>query len=176
MARLGVMVVGQPRYFWDAGDAWLKVLDADRAHRLQPYRELLGAGVRFALSSDAPVASHRPLDTISSAVTAHDRPGAVIGGDQALTLDEAVRACTLDAAASYFADDRLGTLEVGKLADVAVLDRDLFATPAEPRRGGGRHDDLRRRDRLPLRTPDGHERQHLVGEVGREVAVWPAGS
>ena len=132
MARLGVMVVGQPRYFWDAGDAWLKVLDADRAHRLQPYRELLGAGVRFALSSDAPVASHRPLDTISSAVTRTTVGGAIIGGDQALTLDEAVRACTLDAAASYFADDRLGTLEVGKLADVAVLDRDLFATqPAE---------------------------------------------
>ena len=132
MAQLGVMVVGQPRYFWDAGDAWLKALDADRAHRLQPYRELLGAGVRFALSSDAPVASHRPMDTVASAVLRTTVSGAVIGGDQALTVDEAVRACTIDAAASYFADDRLGTLEVGKLADIAVLDRDLFATaPAE---------------------------------------------
>ena len=132
MARLGIMAVGQPRYFWDAGDAWLKVLDPDRAHRLQPYRELLGAGVRFALSSDAPVASHRPMDTIASAVLRTTVSGAVIGGDQALTVDEAVRGCTIDAAASYFADDRLGSLEVGKLADVAVLDRDLFATaPAE---------------------------------------------
>ncbi len=132
MAQLGVMVVGQPRYFWDAGDAWLKALDADRAHRLQPYRELLGAGVRFALSSDAPVASHRPMDTIASAVLRTTVSGAVIGGDQALTVDEAVRASTIDAAASYFADERLGSLEVGKLADVAVLDRDLFATaPAE---------------------------------------------
>jgi predicted amidohydrolase YtcJ len=129
MARLGVMVVGQPRYFWDAGDAWLKVLDSRRAHRLQPYRELLGAGVRFALSSDAPVASYRPMDTIASAVLRTTVSGAVVGGDQALTVDEAVRACTVDAAASYFADDRLGTLDVGKLAGVAVLDRDLFATP-----------------------------------------------
>jgi len=48
-----------------------------------------------------------------------------------LTVEEAVRACTVDAAASYFADDRLGTLEVGKLADVVVLDRDLFITPVE---------------------------------------------
>jgi predicted amidohydrolase YtcJ len=132
MARLGIVAVGQPRYFWDAGDAWLKVLDPDRAHRLQPYRELLGAGVRFALSSDAPVASHRPMDTITTAVLRTTVSGAVIGGDQALTVDEAVRASTIDAAASYFADDRLGSLEVGKLADVAVLDRDLFATaPAE---------------------------------------------
>ena len=129
IARLGVMVVGQPRYFWDAGDAWLRVLDPERAHRLQPYREMIDAGVRFALSSDAPVASHRPMDTIASAVLRTTVSGDVIGGDQALSVDEAVRACTIDAAASYFADDRLGTLEVGKLADVVVLDAELFATP-----------------------------------------------
>jgi predicted amidohydrolase YtcJ len=129
MARLGVMVVGQPRYFWDAGDVWLRVLDPERAHRLQPYREMSDAGVRFALSSDAPVASHRPMDTIASAVLRTTVSGDVIGGDQALSVDEAVRACTIDAAASYFADDRLGTLEVGKLADVVVLDAELFATP-----------------------------------------------
>jgi hypothetical protein len=128
MAELGVMAVGQPRYFWDAGDAWLAAFDRERAHRLQPYREMVAAGVRFALSSDAPVASHRPMDTIASAVSRTTVSGAVIGADQALTVEEAVRACTVDAAASYFADDRLGTLEVGKLADVVVLDRDLFAT------------------------------------------------
>jgi predicted amidohydrolase YtcJ len=128
MAGLGVMVVGQPRYFWDAGDGWLDVLDPERAHRLQPYREMIDGGVRFALSSDAPVASHRPMDTISSAVLRRTVGGATVGADQALTVEEAVRACTIDAAASYFADDRLGTLEVGKLADVVVLDRDLFAT------------------------------------------------
>jgi predicted amidohydrolase YtcJ len=131
MARLGVMAVGQPRYFWDAGDAWLRALDPDRAHRLQPYRELLEAGVRFALSSDAPVASYRPLHTIFSAVTRTTVSGAVVGADQALTIEEAVRAATADAAWSYAADDRLGTLEVGKLADIVVLDRDLFAAPTD---------------------------------------------
>jgi predicted amidohydrolase YtcJ len=123
MASLGVVVVGQPRYFWDAGDGWLTVFDPERALRLQPYREFMEAGVRFALSSDAPVASHRPLDTIATAVLRTTVSGAVVGPTQALSVEEAVRA--------YFADDRLGTLEVGKLADVVVLDRDLFATPAE---------------------------------------------
>jgi predicted amidohydrolase YtcJ len=131
MARLGVIAIGQPRYFWDAGDAWLAVLDAERAHRLQPYRELIAGGVAFALSSDAPVASHRPLDTISSAVLRSTVSGAVVGKDQALTLEEAARASTAGAAASYFADDRLGMLEPGKLADIVVLDRDLFTTPVE---------------------------------------------
>jgi predicted amidohydrolase YtcJ len=130
MARLGVWAVGQPRYFWDAGDAWLASLDAARVHRLQPYREMTEAGVRFTLSSDAPVASYRPLDTLASAVTRATVGGAVIGEDQALSVDEALRACTHDAAASYFADDRLGTLEVGKLADVIVLDGDPFTTAA----------------------------------------------
>ena len=131
IARLGVIVVGQPRYFWDAGDAWLEALDADRAQRLQPYRELVDAGVKFALSSDAPVASHRPMDTIASAVMRTTISGAVIGADQALTVEEAVRAATADSAASFFADDRLGTLEAGLLADVVVLDRDLFEMPSD---------------------------------------------
>ncbi|MFL5776564.1 MAG: amidohydrolase [Chloroflexota bacterium] len=130
MARLGVIAIGQPRYFWDAGDAWLTAL-GDRAHRLQPYREMAAAGVAFALSSDAPVASHRPMDTISSAVRRTTVAGAVIGADQTLSVEEAVRAATADGAASYFADDRLGTLEIGKLADLAVLDRDLFAGSAD---------------------------------------------
>ena len=131
MSTLGVVVVGQPRYFWDAGDGWLTVFDAERAHRLQPYREFIEADVRFCLSSDAPVASHRPLDTIAAAVLRTTVSGALVGPAQALSVEEAVRACTADAAASYFADDRLGTLEVGKLADVVVLDRDLFAVPVE---------------------------------------------
>ena len=80
--------------------------------------------------SDAPVASHRPMDTIFSAVTRATVSGATVGEDHALSVEEAVRAETADAAWSYGADDRLGTLEVGKLADVVVLDRDLFATPA----------------------------------------------
>ena len=131
MARLGVWAIGQPRYFWDAGDAWLTALDAARVHRLQPYREFVDAGVRFALSSDAPVASYRPLDTIAAAMTRRTVGGEVIGPDQALSLDEAIRACTFDAAASIHADDRLGSLEVGKLADVVVLDADLAGLPAE---------------------------------------------
>jgi predicted amidohydrolase YtcJ len=131
MARLGVTVVGQPRYFWDAGDAWLAAFDAERAHRLQPYREMLEAGVRVALSSDAPVASYRPLGTITAAMLRTTASGAVLGADQALDLEEAVRACTIEAAASFFADQRLGSLEAGKLADLVVLDGDLFATAPE---------------------------------------------
>jgi len=83
------------------------------------------------LSSDAPVASYRTMDTVSSAVMRTTVGGAVIGQDQALSVEDALRACTHAAAASYYADDRLGTLEVGKLADVVVLDGDPFTTAPE---------------------------------------------
>jgi hypothetical protein len=131
MARLGVWAIGQPRYFHDAGDDWLAALDPGRAHRLQPYREMAAAGVRFVISTDAPVASYKPVDTIASAVLRRTSSGASIGADQALAVEEAVRAYSLDAAASCFVEDRLGSLEVGKLADVVVLTGDLFSTPPE---------------------------------------------
>ncbi|HEY7524360.1 MAG TPA: amidohydrolase family protein, partial [Candidatus Limnocylindrales bacterium] len=131
MARLGVWAIGQPRYFWDAGEDWLRAFDPERAHRLQPYRELVAAGVPFAISTDAPVASYRPVETLASAVLRRTVGGSVVGADQALTIEEAVRAYTIDAARSFFVDDAVGSLEPGKLADLVVLDGDPFATPAE---------------------------------------------
>ncbi|HEY7736942.1 MAG TPA: amidohydrolase family protein [Candidatus Limnocylindrales bacterium] len=131
MARLGVWAIGQPRYFWDAGDDWLRAFDEERAGRLQPYREFAAAGVAFAISTDAPVASYRPVDTLASAALRHTVGGATVGPDQALTIVEAVRAYTLDAARSFFVDDLVGSLEPGKLADLVVLDGDPARTPPD---------------------------------------------
>lgn len=124
MAGLGVITVNQPSYLVDSGDEFLVRLGA-RAARLQPWRSELDAGVRVVLSSDSDVASFRPLETISAAVTRTTRGGRPIGVDQALTLDEAVRAHTIDAAFALRLEDRLGSLETGKLADLTVVDGDL---------------------------------------------------
>ena len=131
MASLGVLAVGQPRYIHDAGDDWLRAFDPARAHRLQPYREFRMAGVGYVISTDAPVASYRPVDTLSSALLRRTASGAVLGADQALGLEEALRAYTIDAARSFFVDHRLGSLEPGKLADLCVLEGDLFGTDPE---------------------------------------------
>lgn len=131
MARLGIFAIGQPRYFHDAGDDWLVALDPARAHGLQPYREMRARGVRFAISTDAPVASYRPVDTISTAVTRRTIGGQTIGVEHALSVAEVVRAYTIEAARSVFAEHRLGSLEPGKLADVIVLDDDPYSVPIE---------------------------------------------
>ena len=129
MARLGVLAIVQPRYLYDSGDEFL-VRFGERAHRLQPLRDEFDAGVRVVLSSDSDVASYRPLDTIASAIARTTMGGSPIGADQALTIEEAVRAYTIDAAFSIRAEDRLGSIEPGKLADLVVLDGDLFSADA----------------------------------------------
>jgi predicted amidohydrolase YtcJ len=92
---------------------------------------MVDAGVPFAISTDAPVASYRPFDTISTAMTRRTVGGAVVGEDHALSLADALRAYTAEAAASYHAEDRVGSLAPGLLADLVVVDGDLFATPPD---------------------------------------------
>jgi hypothetical protein len=130
MAALGVIAVNQPNLLVDSGDEFLTRL-GDRAHWLQPMRAELEAGVRFVLSSDSDVTSYRPLDSIAAAIQRTTLGGRKIGPDQTLTIEEAVRAHTIDAAFSIRAEDRLGSIEPGKYADLAIIDGNLFALPAE---------------------------------------------
>jgi predicted amidohydrolase YtcJ len=130
IADLRVLTVNQPRYLFDSGDEFLDRL-GKRGHGLIPLRDELAAGVRVVLSSDSDVCSYRPMDTIASAVTRRTRSGKEIGADQALSVEEALLAHTIEAAYALFLEDLIGSLVPGKLADVAVLDADLATTPAQ---------------------------------------------
>jgi predicted amidohydrolase YtcJ len=131
MADLGVVAVNQPSYLHDSGDDFVARLGA-RADRLQPWREELDAGVRVVLSSDSDVASYRPLRTVAAALTRTTSGGRTLGADQVLSLEEALRAHTVDAAFALRLDDRIGSIEVGKLADLTVVDGDVWdCSPAE---------------------------------------------
>lgn len=129
-AGLGVIPVNQPNFLHDSGGDFLRRL-GDRAHRLQPIREELDAGLRPALSSDSFVSSFKPLHTIANAMLRQTREGADIGAEQAISLQEALRAHTLDAAYTLGMEDRIGSLTPGKLGDVVVLDADLEQTRPE---------------------------------------------
>ncbi len=74
---------------------------------------------------------YTPVHHISAAVNRRTRSGRPIGIDQALSIEEAIRAYTIDAARSLLAEDRLGSIEVGKLADFVVFREDPFAMQAE---------------------------------------------
>jgi len=129
IAELGIVTVNQPTYLRDSGDEFLRRLGA-RASRLLPLRDEMDCGVTVVLSSDSDVASFRPLDTIANAARRTTSHGSVIGGDQRLTIGEALRAHTADAAYALRREDDIGSIEAGKRADLVVLERDLADVPA----------------------------------------------
>lgn len=109
----------------------------ERQSKLYRPKVVLDTGGNIAFGTDWPAAgyfsTYKPLDSIQVGVTRQlvGRPDAPVlsPADQRLTVEEAVRANTLGAAHQIRLDDRIGSLEVGKLADLIVLDRNIFEVP-----------------------------------------------
>lgn len=105
-------------------------LGNDRLAGAYAWRSLIETGCRIPGGSDFPVESINPLLGIYAAVTRQDLTGRPEGGwlpAERLTIDEAIRAFTIDAAYAAHEEDRKGSLAPGKLADFVVLSEDLLA-------------------------------------------------
>jgi predicted amidohydrolase YtcJ len=132
MARLGIIASMQPTHAtsdmpW-AGDR----LGSARLAGAYAWRKVLDAGGRLALGSDFPVESADPRLGLYAAVTRQDLQGNPPGGwlpGERLTREEALRGFTLDAAWSLFLDKEVGSLAVGKRADLVVFGRDPMTVP-----------------------------------------------
>ena len=108
-------------------------LGPERVKGAYAWRTVLNAGGRLALGSDFPVEDVNPFFGIYSAVTRQDHAGQPAGGwypNQRLTLAEAIRGFTSDAAYAAFEERSRGTIEPGKLADLTIVEGDLLAMPA----------------------------------------------
>lgn len=98
------------------------------------WRTMADLGVHYACGSDCPVESFDVMRGIYCAVTRKDLAGLPEQGwlpEQALTVEQAVRGFTLGGAYAVHEDHLLGSLEAGKLADMVVLERDIFTIPPE---------------------------------------------
>lgn len=95
-------------------------LGPQRAARIDPAKSALDRGVRFTLHHDAPIAGIDMLAVMSAAVNRMTTGGEILGPDQRISATDALRAVTIDAAWQCFEEDRKGSLEVGKLADLVV--------------------------------------------------------
>jgi len=117
-------------YYW--GDYHRdSVLGPARAARISPMRSAHRAGLRFNLHNDAPVVPPDILRLVWCAAARRTRSGKVLGEDQAISVEDALRAVTIDAAWAHFEEGRRGSIEVGKLADLVVLSADPTAVPLE---------------------------------------------
>lgn len=126
----GIVPAMQPAFFWEFGDGYIRNYGRHRADVMFPARSLIEAGVRVAGSSDAPVTDYRPLFGIEQAMTRATRDGDVCGPEERVDLDTAIRMHTINGAYAEFADDRKGSIEPGKFADLVVLSEDIRRVPA----------------------------------------------
>ncbi len=125
MARLGVAgsFFINHVYFW--GDRHEKVfLGAERAKRISPLADAIQRNLLFTLHSDCPVTPISPLFSVWAAVNRLTREGKVLGEDQRIDVDTALRSMTIYGAQLNFDEENSGSIEIGKKADFAILEAD----------------------------------------------------
>jgi predicted amidohydrolase YtcJ len=132
MARLGIVASMQPTHATSDMPWAQDRLGEARLAGAYAWRKVLATGGRLALGSDFPVESADPLLGLYAAVTRQDLAGKPPGGwlpGERLSREEALRGFTLDAAWSLFLELEVGSLEVGKRADLVVFARDPMTVP-----------------------------------------------
>jgi len=103
------------------------VMGAERASHLSPTRWAQDREMLFNLHTDTPIVVYDQFHLVWCAVVRKTRSGQILGPDQRLSVYEALRAVTYNSAWAYGEEDRKGTLEPGKLADMIVVSSDPFA-------------------------------------------------
>ncbi|WP_278647015.1 amidohydrolase [Pandoraea pnomenusa] len=130
--RLGLCVnfFANHVYYW--GDAhYQQTMGPDRANRMDAAEIARRIGLPFALHSDAPITQLSPLFTAWCAAKRETSSGRLLGESLRLPVDDALRAITMGAAFSLGMDHLIGSIEVGKYADFAVLDADPYEVPLD---------------------------------------------
>jgi predicted amidohydrolase YtcJ len=117
-------------FYW--GDIhYARTLGPERAERMDACGTALGIGVPFSIHCDAPVTPIGPLFTAWCAVNRLTASGRTLGEAEKISVADALRAITLGAAYTLKLDGELGSIDVGKRADFAILDDDPLAVPPE---------------------------------------------
>src|SRR5471030_92201 len=124
-AKLGLCInfFSNHLYYW--GDAhYEQTMGADRANRMDAAESARRLGIPFAFHSDAPITPLNPLFTAWCASQRETSSGRVLGASERVPVADALRAITLGAAYTLKMDHLVGSIEVGKFADFAVLEED----------------------------------------------------
>ncbi len=116
-------------FYW--GDWYDEIVGPEQAQRISPMRSALDRGMIVTSHTDAPVALPNLMRVMSATVNRVSRSGKIMGPDERLTPTEALKAITIWGAYQHFEEDRKGSIEVGKLADLVVLsDNPVAVDPA----------------------------------------------
>ncbi|MDO8713817.1 MAG: amidohydrolase family protein [Polynucleobacter sp.] len=132
-AKLGVVpgfTIGHTDYWGEAFHDHL--LGAERANRIDPSASLIKKGMHFAYHSDSPVSPIHPLKYASEGAARlwQVSPQKVLNANQKVSINNALKAVTIDAAYQLKMDDKVGSIEKGKYADFAIVDKNPMKTDA----------------------------------------------
>ncbi|HSK08489.1 MAG TPA: amidohydrolase, partial [Vicinamibacterales bacterium] len=133
-AAMGAIASVQPYHAIDDGKWAERRIGAARLKTTYAFRSFLDHGVRLAIGTDWPVAPLDPMLALYAGVTRATLDGQHPGGwvpEQKLTVAEVIEGYTMGAAYAAFEEAEKGSISVGKLADVVLLDRDPFAVAPE---------------------------------------------
>ena len=130
LREVGAIVVTQPAFIYYSGERYLKDVPDTQRPWLYRTRSFLESGLHPAGSSDCPVSPCSPLAGVYAAVTRKAESGQVLSPEEAVSARDALKLYTLGGAYASFEEQRKGSIEVGKLADLVVLSAD--PTAVEP--------------------------------------------
>ena len=138
-AQLGVGVDTQPAWYYKDGDALAGALGSERLENFIGVRSWQDAGARVAINTDhmsgfdpnTSLNPYNPFLTMYTVITRRTEGGQVIGPEQRVSREDALRMMTINAAWLSFDEERKGSIEVGKLGDLAILSDDLMSVGEE---------------------------------------------
>jgi len=131
MAKAGIMVVTQPGFVYYNGDRYLKTVAEEQKKYLYPVKTFMDAGVTVAAGSDGPVVPQDPLTGICAAVTRQTELGDRLLPHEGISLDNAIKMHTLNAAYAASEEKEKGSIAPGKLADIVILETDIASVKPE---------------------------------------------
>ena len=129
--ELGIVITPNPGFIELNGTDYIKYY-GDRIKYMYPLKTYIEKGITAAIGSDAPVINHNPMLGIYGALTRKDgKTGEVVGENQKIDILEAIKMYTYNGAYSSFEEDIKGSIETGKLADLAILSENILETEEE---------------------------------------------
>jgi predicted amidohydrolase YtcJ len=139
MKDLGILILSQPAWHYMDGDLMLEVGDKEATDSFLPYRAMEDIGICVSAGSDH-MAKHDPNTACNpynpfigmySMITRKTRTGKEVYPEQKVSRYSALKAYTVNGAYASFDEDKKGTLEAGKLADMVLLSKDFFTCPED---------------------------------------------
>ena len=129
--RLGIMANVQSTFIHFEGDTYVKNLGGMRGECVKPLKTFVRKGIAVGNSQDYPSGPMPARLGLWAAVSRQTMSGRVICPDERLTVQEALRTYTIWAARHVFMEDRIGSIEVGKYADMVVWNEDMYTIPTD---------------------------------------------